>query len=84
MRFFSRSATGLAILKNRSILAPLQAALNGKVLTCEACYRIPGSGNEIWLEMNCVPWRKGLHGIVGGIAVVKDISAQAGRRIAVY
>jgi len=61
-------------LKDQSILPTLKIALNGKTDLYEGRYKATLSDADIEIEMTCAPSRDGSGKIVGGIAIVNNIS----------
>ncbi|AMK75212.1 MULTISPECIES: bifunctional diguanylate cyclase/phosphodiesterase [Methylomonas] len=60
--------------KDRSILAALRQALKGEKEVYEGEYKPSPDTAGIWIDMTCAPSRDGTGKIVGGIAIIRDIS----------
>lgn len=60
--------------KDRSILPKLQNALLGETIFYEGQYQPSYNDAGIWIDMACAPSRDETGKIVGGIAIVRDIS----------
>jgi diguanylate cyclase (GGDEF)-like protein/PAS domain S-box-containing protein len=61
-------------LKDQSILSASRNALKGEIVHYEGQYWATFSGASIWIDMTCAPSREGTGRIVGGIAIVRDIT----------
>jgi diguanylate cyclase (GGDEF)-like protein/PAS domain S-box-containing protein len=68
--------TGLDMktLKDRSVLPALSKALEGEIGYYEGRYLATHSKVDKWIEMTCAPSRDGTGKIVGGVAIVHDMS----------
>jgi PAS domain S-box-containing protein len=60
--------------KDQSILSASQNALKGETIFYEGQYYPTSSDAGIWIDMTCAPSRDGTGKIVGGIAIVRDIT----------
>ncbi|MGZ5052384.1 MAG: PAS domain-containing protein [Methylobacter sp.] len=60
--------------KDQSILPTLQKALQGETIFYEGYYCPSSNNTSIWIDMACAPSRDETGKIVGGIAVVRDIT----------
>jgi len=63
-------------LKDQTILPFIRKALTGEIGFYEGPYFATFSNVEIWTEITCAPSRDGKGTIVGGIAIVHDISSR--------
>lgn len=61
-------------LKDQSILPASRNALRGKIVHYEGQYFNDFSNSGIWIDMTSAPSRDGTGKIVGGIAIVRDIT----------
>ena len=61
-------------LKDQSILPASRNALKGEMVHYEGQYCATFSDASIWIDMTCAPSRDGTGRIVGGIAIVRDIT----------
>jgi PAS domain S-box-containing protein len=61
-------------LKDQSVLPALKKALNGEMSYYEGYYQATYSEAARWIEMTCAPFRDSEDRIVGGIAIVQDIT----------
>ena len=61
-------------LKDQSILPALKNALKGEMVHYEGQYCPDFSDGYTWIDMSCSPSRDGSGRIVGGIAIVRDIT----------
>ncbi|MFZ2171063.1 MAG: EAL domain-containing protein [Methylococcaceae bacterium] len=61
-------------LKDQSILPASRNALKGEMVFYEGQYCATFSDTSIWIDMTCAPSRDGTGKIVGGIAIVRDIT----------
>ena len=61
-------------LKDKAILRASKNALKGEMVYYEGQYWAVFSDAGIWLDMTCAPSRDGTGKIVGGIAIVRDIT----------
>jgi len=66
--------TDMKTLKDQSILPASRNALRGEMVFYEGQYCATFSDASIWIEMTCAPSRDGKRRIVGGIALVRDIT----------
>jgi PAS domain S-box-containing protein len=68
--------TGLDMkqLKDQSVLPALQKALSGEIGYYEGPYKATFSGADGWISMTCAPARDVSEKIMGGIAIVHDIT----------
>jgi two-component system, sensor histidine kinase len=64
------------LIQDRSFLPELRSALSGKTGRYEGYYQATYSTAAIWGTMVCVPLRDDRENIVGGIAIVQDITAR--------
>jgi len=64
----------MKLLKQQAILPSLRKALEGNMGYYEGHYLATFSDAEGWVYMTCAPSRDGSGNIVGGIAIVQDIS----------
>jgi len=60
--------------EDQSILSTAQNALKGETIFYEGQYYPASSDAGIWIDMTCAPSRDGTGKIVGGIAIVRDIT----------
>jgi len=63
-------------LKDQTILPCVRKALTDEIGYYEGAYFATLSKTDIWAEMTCAPFRDGKGKIVGGIAIVHDISSR--------
>ncbi len=61
-------------LKDQSVLPALKKALNGEMSYYEGYYQATYSEAARWIEMTCAPFRDSEDRVVGGIAIVQDIT----------
>ncbi len=61
-------------LKDQSILPASRNALKGEMVLYEGLYCSSSNAACIWIDMSCAPSRDGAGRIVGGIAIVRDIT----------
>ena len=61
-------------LKDQSVLPALRDGLHGNDGFYEGQYHATLSDVDLWIEMTCAPSRDGNDSIIGGIAIVHDIS----------
>jgi len=66
--------SNMKTLQDQSIIPPLRNALKGEMVLYEGQYCAVLSGNSIWIDMTCGPSRDGTGKIIGGIAIIRDIS----------
>jgi diguanylate cyclase (GGDEF)-like protein/PAS domain S-box-containing protein len=66
----------LTIIKDSSILPALNKALTGEIGSYEGHYQTVISDAEGWIDLTTAPARDSTGSIVGGIAIVQDITAQ--------
>lgn len=66
--------TDIKRFQDRAILATLRQALKGRKVTYEGEYRPSARDDSIWIDMTCGPSRDGSDKIVGGIAIIRDIT----------
>lgn len=64
----------MKVLKDQSILPSLRKALEGEQGHYEGHYLATYSDAEGWIYMTCTPFRDGGGKIVGGIAIVQDVT----------
>jgi diguanylate cyclase (GGDEF)-like protein/PAS domain S-box-containing protein len=63
-------------LKDQTILPCVRKAITGEIGYYEGSYFATLSNADIYAEMTCAPFRDGTGEIVGGIAIVHDISSR--------
>jgi len=61
-------------LSDQRVLPALQAALEGRLGEYEGPYRTTFAGKELNIAMHCSPLRDPVGGLVGGIAILQDIT----------
>ena len=61
-------------LMDQSILKVLKNALKGERILYEGQYSVNLNAPIIWIDMTCAPSRDGTGKIVGGIAIIRDIT----------
>ncbi len=61
-------------LRDQSVLPPLRKALNGEMAVYEGHYLATFSDANGWIDMTCAPSRDSNDRVVGGIAIVQDIT----------
>jgi PAS domain S-box-containing protein len=61
-------------LKDQCVLPAMRAALEGRFGEYAGPYKTSYAGQELNIAMNCAPVRDEVGGIVGGIAILQDIS----------
>jgi PAS domain S-box-containing protein len=61
-------------LMDQSILKVLKNALKGERILYEGQYCVNLNAPVIWIDMTCAPSRDGTGRIVGGIAIIRDIT----------
>ncbi len=66
--------SNMKTLKDQSILPPLSNALKGEMVHYEGQYCTTLSNAIIWIDMTCAPSRDETGRIVGGIAIIRDIT----------
>jgi len=66
--------SNMKTLKDQSILPASRNALRGEMVHYEGQYCANSSDASIWIDMTCAPSRDGKGRIVGGIAIVRDIT----------
>ena len=66
--------SNMKTLKDQSILTASRNALKGEMVHYEGQYCATFSDASIWIDMTCAPSRDGTGRIVGGIAIVRDIT----------
>ena len=66
----------MKMLQDRSVIPALEQGLLGEIGHYEGHYRATFSDSEGWIDMICAPSRTASGTIVGGIAIVQDISAR--------
>ncbi|MDD5266490.1 MAG: EAL domain-containing protein [Methylococcales bacterium] len=66
--------SNMNILRDQSLLPPLRKALRGEMVHYEGQYCATLDDAKIWIDMTCAPSRDGTGRIVGGIAIVRDIT----------
>ena len=66
--------SNMKTLKDQSILPASRNALKGEMVHYEGQYCATFSDASIWIDMTCAPSRDGTGRIVGGIAIVRDIT----------
>ena len=66
--------SNMKTLKDQSILTASRNALKGEMVHYEGQYCATFSDAGIWIDMTCAPSRDGTGRIVGGIAIVRDIT----------
>ena len=64
----------MSTLQDQSILSALQNALKGSKVVYEGQYSMPFNENRLWIDMTCAPSRDGAGNIVGGIAIIQDVT----------
>lgn len=62
-------------LKDQSVLPALNTALTGETSYYEGHYRATLNDSECWIAMTCAASRNASGKIIGGIAIVQDITA---------
>lgn len=65
-------------LKDQSVVPALSRALHGETSSYEGHYCTSYGQLELWISMNCAPVTNGSGDIVGGIALIEDITARKG------
>ncbi len=63
-------------LQDKSILPALKSALNGEMISYEGYYMASFSVANGWMSMACAPSRDDSDRIIGGIAIVQDITVR--------
>jgi diguanylate cyclase (GGDEF)-like protein/PAS domain S-box-containing protein len=63
-------------LKDHTVLPALGKAIAGEIGYYEGPYFSTYSHADLWVEMTCAPSRDGKGNIIGGIAIVHDISSR--------
>ncbi|GAA0694505.1 hypothetical protein GCM10009104_22500 [Marinobacterium maritimum] len=63
-------------LRDQSVIPALKGALEGRPAHYEGQYRTSYGGVELWISMRCAPVRNEAGEIVGGIALIEDITAR--------
>lgn len=63
-------------LKDQSVVPALRDAIDGKASHYEGVYRTSYGEVTLWISMNCAPVTNEAGDIVGGIALVEDITAR--------
>ncbi|HEX5364419.1 MAG TPA: EAL domain-containing protein [Gallionella sp.] len=73
----------MKLVKDQSILPALKLALDGERGYYEGHYRATYTDADGWMEMTCTPYRDDAGTVVGGVAIVHDVSErkQAEERI---
>ena len=66
----------LMSIKDESIAPTLRKALEGEIGTYEGQYRAAISDTEGWMDLTAAPARDGTGSVIGGIAIVHDITAK--------
>jgi diguanylate cyclase (GGDEF)-like protein/PAS domain S-box-containing protein len=66
----------MSTLKDQTILPCIRKAITGEIGYYEGSYFATLSNTDIYAEMTCAPFRDGTGRIVGGIAIVHDISSR--------
>jgi diguanylate cyclase (GGDEF)-like protein/PAS domain S-box-containing protein len=61
-------------LRDQSVLPALSNAMEGKIGFYEGRYLATLRDADTWIEMTCAPSRDGTGKIVGGVAIIQDIS----------
>lgn len=61
-------------LKDQSIIQAAKKSLNGEMAAYEGQYRTAFSDTSKWIDMTCGPSRDEAGRVVGGIAIVRDIT----------
>ena len=61
-------------LKDQSILSALINALKGEMVLYEGQYRASPGDAGIWIDLSCAPSRDAAKRIVGGVAIIRDIT----------
>jgi diguanylate cyclase (GGDEF)-like protein/PAS domain S-box-containing protein len=64
------------MLKDQAIMTCIRNAIAGEIGYYEGPYFTTVSNMELWIEMTCAPSLDGTGKIVGGIAIVHDISSR--------
>jgi diguanylate cyclase (GGDEF)-like protein/PAS domain S-box-containing protein len=64
----------MTLVKDQASLPSLRKALQGEMAYYEGHYQATYSEAEAWIYMTCAPSRDGSGNIVGGIAIVQDIT----------
>ncbi len=61
-------------LRDQSVLPALQKALDGELGSYEGLYKPTLSESNIWISMTCAPSSNRSGRIIGGVAIIQDIS----------
>jgi PAS domain S-box-containing protein len=66
--------SNIKTLKDQSILSASRNALSGELGLYEGQYSTISSDSITWIDMTCAPFHDGTGEIMGGIAIVRDIT----------
>ncbi len=64
----------MKMLKDQSVIPSLRKAMEGEIGFYEGRYVATFSDVDKWIDMTCAPSRDGKGNIVGGVAIIQDIS----------